>query len=220
MLVDVVGAYSKTERYIEENKKSLSIITGAIILIVGGYFGYKKLYVEPMETEAQSQMFMAERYFERDSLELAINGDGQWLGFLDIVDEYSITPSGNLANYYLGICYLKKGQYQDAIDYLSAFDCDDEMASSVAIGAIGDAYMQLGETKTAVTYYIDAAKEQKNDFTSPIYLMKAAQALEGLGDFKKAIGVYEDIRKNYPETKEGLEVEKYLERASTLSVNK
>ena len=218
-IVDVVEVYSKTERYIEENQKSLSIIIIAIVCIVGGFFAYKKLYVAPLEVEAQSQMFIAEKYFRTDSLNKAINGDGNYLGFLDIIDEYSVTPSGNLANYYLGICYLRLGNYENAIEYLSAYDSDDEMVSSIATGAIGDSYMELGETENALDYYLQAANNKRNDFTSPIYLMKAAMVYEELQNFEKAVGVYQDIKDNFSETKEGLEVEKYLSRAKALASN-
>jgi tetratricopeptide (TPR) repeat protein len=219
-IVDVAEAYSKTETYIEENQRSLTIIIGVIVVIIGGYFGYKKLYVDPLEEEAQSQMFVAERYFEQDSLNLAINGDGNYLGFLDILDEYSVTPSGNLANYYLGICYLRQEKYEEAIEHLSSFGTGDEIMSSVATGAIGDAYMELGETKTAASYYMDASDESNNDFTAPIYLMKAAMAYEELGNYKKAAGIYKSIKNNYPDTKEGLEVEKYLARANSIANSK
>ena len=213
-IVDIGGAYSKTERYIEENQKSLSVIVGAIVLIIALYFAYTKLYVEPLEIEARSQMYIAEQYFERDSLDLAINGDGNYLGFLDIIDEYSVTPSGNLAHYYLGICYLKKGEFGEAIEYLNGFDSDDQIVGPVAIGAIGDAYMELGETKDAASYYLQAANDNENQFTTPIYLMKAALAYEDLGNYKKAVSIYEQIKEDYPDTKEGSEVDKYLARAS------
>lgn len=216
-IVDVVEVVSKTERYIDENQKSLTIIISAIVILIAMYFFYTKWYVADEELKAQKEMYMAEIWFEMDSLDLAINGDMQWPGFEEIVDDYSVTPSGNLANYYLGICYLRKGMFEDAIEYLSAFDSDDLMVSSVATGAIGDAYMELGEVKTAVSFYMDAANDNKNDFTSPIYLMKAAAAYEELNNYKKALGVYENIKNNYPETKEGLEVEKYLERAKSIA---
>jgi len=215
-IIDVVEVYSKTERYIDENQKSLSVIVGVIVGIIGLYFAYTKLYVGPLEIEAQSQMYIAEQYFEMDSLDLAINGDGNYLGFIDIVDEYSVTPSGNLAHYYLGICYLKKGQYEDAIEYLNGFDSDDQFVGPVAIGAIGDAYMELGETEDAVSYYMQAANENENQFTTPIFLMKAAQTYEDLSDYKKAVSIYKQIKEDYPDTKEGREVEKYLARASGL----
>jgi len=108
-IVDVEQAFSRTELFIENNKKSLAIIVGAIIILVGGYFAYKYWYVAGEETKAQAEMFKAEQYFEKDSLDKAMNGDGNMvLGFTQIVDDYSVTPSGNLAEYYLGICYLKK----------------------------------------------------------------------------------------------------------------
>jgi tetratricopeptide (TPR) repeat protein len=218
-LVDVVEAYSKTEKYIDENQKSLTVIIGAIVLIVGGFFAYKKMYVEPLEIEAQSQMFMAEKYFAADSVRLAINGDGNYLGFLDIIDEYSITPSGNLALYYAGICYYKQGQYQEAIEMLSSFDGDDQMVGAVANGAIGDAYMELGEVKHAISYYMDAANHSRNDFTCPVYLMKAAGSYEDQGNYNKAVDIYNDIKENFADTKEGLEVDKYLARAKALASN-
>ena len=216
-IVDVVEVVSKTERYIDENQKSLTIIISAIVILIAMYFIYTKWYVAEEELNAQREMYMAEIWFERDSLDLAIYGDMQWPGFEEIVDEYSITPSGNLANYYLGICYLRKGMFEDAIESLSAFDSDDLMVSSVATGAIGDAYMELGEVKTAASFYMDAANDKENDFTSPIYLMKAAAAYEELENYKKALGIYENIKKNYADTKEGLEVEKYLERAKSIA---
>jgi len=218
-LVDVVEAYSKTEKYIDENQKSLTVIIGAIVLIVGGFFAYKKMYVEPLEIEAQSQMFMAEKYFAADSVRLAINGDGNYLGFLDIIDEYSITPSGNLALYYAGICYYKQGQYQEAIEMLSSFDGDDQMVGAVSNGAIGDAYMELGEVKHAISYYMDAANHSRNDFTCPVYLMKAAGSYEDQGNYNKAVDIYTDIKENFADTKEGLEVDKYLARAKALASN-
>jgi len=216
-IVDVVEVVSKTEKYIDENQKSLTIIISAIVILIAMYFIYTKWYVADEELNAQKEMYMAEIWFERDSLDLAIHGDMQWPGFEEIVDEYSITPSGNLANYYLGICYLRKGMFEDAIESLSAFDSDDLMVSSVATGAIGDAYMELGEVKTAASFYMDAANDKENDFTSPIYLMKAAAAYEELENYKKALGIYENIKKNYADTKEGLEVEKYLERAKSIA---
>ena len=214
-IVDVIEAYSKTEKYIEENQQSLTIIVGIIVMIIGGYLAYQKMYIEPMETEAQSQMFMAEKYLSMDSVNLAINGDGNYLGFLDIVDEYGITKSGNLANYYLGICYLKQGQYEDAIESLSSFDGKDEMLGAIATGAIGDAYMELGNTDNAISYYKDAASHSNNEFTTPIYLMKVAGAYESIEDYDKAVAVYQDIKTNFGKTKEGLEVDKYLARAKT-----
>src|SRR4051812_12006476 len=111
----VTEALGKTEHFINQNKKSLSIIVGALILAVGGYFIYQKVYVANKEKDAQSKLFWSEQYFTNDSLKLAINGDGNHPGLEEIVDEYSMSPSGNLARYYLGMAYLRLKEYDKAI---------------------------------------------------------------------------------------------------------
>ena len=215
-IVDVEQAFSKTELYIEQNKKSLMIISFVIIALVGGYFAYKYWYVAGEETKARSEMFKAEDYFGKDSLNKAMNGDGVALGFTQIVDEYSITPSGNLAEYYLGICYLKKGQYEDAITHLKEFNGADQIVGPQATGAIGDAYMELGKTDEAITFYLKAAEQNINNFTTPIFLKKAAMANENKANYADAVKLYERIKNEFAETTEGKDVEKYISHAKTL----
>ncbi len=215
-IVDVENALGKTELYIEQNKKSLMIIAGAIVALVGGYFAYKYWYVAGEETKAQAEMFKAEQFFEQDSLDKAINGDGIALGFAQIVEEYGITPSGNLAEYYLGISYLKKGQFEDAIEHLQAFDGKDQMVAPIATGAMGDAHMELGRADEAITFYLKAAEQNGNKFTTPIYLKKAALANEEKGNYADAVKLYERIKTEFSETAEGREMEKYIARAKAL----
>lgn len=212
----VENALSKTEHYIEENQKSLTIIVAAIIIIVGGYLGYKRFVVAPKEKEAKSQMWMAERYFARDSFNLALNGDGNYLGFLDIIDEYSITKSANLAYYYTGISYLHLGQYETAIEYLKQFESDDKMIAPVAFGAIGDAYLELGNNDDALLFYNKAVNASENNFTTPIYLMKVAFVQKQQEEFEAALETYQKIQKEYPNTAEGRQIEKYIAQVKVM----
>lgn len=212
----VENALSKTEHYIEENQKSLTIIVAAIIIIVGGYLGYKRFVEAPKENEAKSQMWMAEQYFARDSFNLALNGDGNYLGFLDIVDEYSITKSANLAYYYSGISYLRLGQFENAIEYLKQFESDDKMIAPIAYGAIGDAYMELSNPKDALVFYTKAVNKSENNFTAPIYLMKVAFVYKQNGDFGKALEAYKRIEKDFPNTAEGRQISKYIAQLEVL----
>ena len=215
-IVDVEEAFSKTELYIEENKKSLLIIFGVIVALVGGYFAYKYWYVAGQEATAQEEMFRAEDYFGKDSLDKAMNGDGVYKGFIDIADEYSVTPSGNLAEYYLGVCYLRQGKFQEAIDHLEEFDSKDQIVGPDATGAIGDAKMEMGNTDEAITYYLKAAEQVNNKFTTPIYLKKAGMANEEKGNYADAVKIYERIRNEFSESTEGREIEKYIARAKAL----
>jgi tetratricopeptide (TPR) repeat protein len=206
----VENALTRAEQYIEENQKSLSIIVLAIIVIVGGYLGYNKFYLEPANNDAHAAMYVAEQYFETDSFRLALNGDGQNFGMLDIIDEYSVTPAANLAHYYAGISYLQLGEFENAIDHLKKFDSEDIMVASVALGAIGDSYAELGNDNKALEYYIKAGERRKNEFTTPIYLKKAAIIYEGSQKYGKALQLYESIKNEFPETEIGREMDKYI----------
>ncbi len=207
---NVENVLTRTERYIEENQKSLTIIVIAIAVIIAGYLGYKKLYLGPTEIEAQSEMYVAEKYFEADSFRLALEGDGSYLGFIDIIDEYGITKCANLAKYYAGICYFKLGEYEEAIESLKKFDSDDIFAASVALGAIGDAYIELGELEEGLEFYLKAAARKKNDFTSAVFLKKAGLVYEELGEYKKALELYEKIETQFPKSEESRDIEKYI----------
>lgn len=209
----VESALSKTEQYIEDNRKSLTIIILAIALVVGGYLAYQRFYLAPLEIEAQEQMYVAERYFEQDSLRLALEGDGSFYGMIDVIDEFGATKSANLAHYYAGICYLRLGEYDEAIDYLNQFDGSDKLVSTIAIGAIGDAYVELEDYAKGVTYYVKAAAQNSNDLTSAIYLKKAGMVYEELGEYSKAVASYEKIKKDFPSSDEAREIEKYITAA-------
>jgi tetratricopeptide (TPR) repeat protein len=215
-IVDVQEVYSRTESFIENNKKILTIVILGAIVVIGGYFGYKKLVIAPMEFEAQSDMFMAEKYFEQDSLQKAINGDGLNYGFIDIIDEYSGTKAANLSHYYLGICYRNTGEYEYAIDELKSFSSSDIMISTVALGAIGDSYMELNDIDEAIKYYEKAVTNGDNNLTSPIYLFKAGLAYEDKQDFATAETKYKSIKEDYPDSREAQTIDKYIARVESL----
>jgi len=203
---------SKTEQFIEENQKSLMTIIGAIVGIVALFSVYQNFYIEPMEKEAQAEMYMAEIYFQKDSFNLALNGDGQYLGFLDIADDYSSTNVGQLANYYAGLSYLHTADYDNAIEYLGDFSSDDIILSSLALGCIGDAYMELGDTDAALDSYADAVNNSANDFTAPRYMMKQAMIYTSIGDNNKAIVLFKAIQSDYKTSREANGIEKYIAR--------
>jgi tetratricopeptide (TPR) repeat protein len=212
-IVAVEEALSKTERFIEKNQKLMTIIIGAIVIVVLIFFGFKRFYMAPKEQEAKEQMFMAERYFEQDSLNLALNGDGMYPGFLDIIDDYGMTKGANLSKYYAGVCYLRMGNFNEAVDYLKSFKAKDQILGPMAKGAIGDAYMELNNAAEAAVYYLDAAECRDNEFTTPLFLMKAGWTYEILKDYKKAQEIYERIKQNYPASNEAREIDKYIARA-------
>jgi tetratricopeptide (TPR) repeat protein len=207
----------KTQNYFKDNRKSLSIIGGAIVLIIGGYFAYNKLYKEKREKKATESMWKAEYYFEKDSFQLAIDGTPLNPGFKKIAEKYSGTMGGNVASYCLGICYLNTGKFKEAVKALEECSFEDDVVSAIAIGAAGDAYREMNKIGEAIEKYEEAANRVENQYTTPIYLKKAALAYEEKKDFKKAAELYERIYNDFEHTAEGSDVEKYLARARSLS---
>ena len=208
-LENVEEALSKTELWIEENQKTLWGILIALLVVAFAIFGINRYRQKRNET-ASKQIFNAEAAFEKENYDVALNGDGNNLGFLDIISNYGSTKTGKLANYYAGICYMKQGNYNDAIEYLKKYTNNDQILSAMALGAIGDCYMELGNNAEAANYYGKAARKNPNDFTSPMFLTKEGLTYEIMGDYGKALEAYKMLKKDFPLSNEAFEISKNI----------
>ncbi len=211
-IVAVEEALSKSEQFIERNQNILIGVVVAIVLIIGGYIGYTRFILEPREQQARAEMFMAEMYFEKDSMRLALEGDGAHLGFLDIISDFGMTKTSNLARYYAGIAFLNLGEYEEAIEHLRKFRKRDQLLGAMAYGAMGDAYLQLDKKSEAVRQYRRAANHEPNPLTSPAFLMKMGMVYELKGDHQSALEAYQTIKNDFPATNEGRNIEKFIAR--------
>lgn len=204
---------TRTEQWVENNQKQLSTFVFGVVAVIALYLAYDKFYVQTVNQEAQEELFVAVEYFEKDSFNLALNGVNDNLGLLDIIDDYGSTEAGNLAYYYAGISYLNLGDNESAIDFLSDFSSNDDIVSSICYGSLGDAYMNIDEKGDAINYWTKAAFNSENKFTSPIYLKRAAMALEEDENFDKAVEYYTIIKTKYSTSDEARDIEKYITRA-------
>jgi len=204
------------ETWLETNPKIVIGVALAILLTVGGYFGFQ-FYKDSQDEQAQNEMFQAVFYFEADSLDKALNGDGNNLGFLNIIDDYGITDAANLSNYYAGVCYLKLGKFELARLYLEDFSSDDLLVQARAYSLVGDTYMEEQKYEDAATFYKKAANYEPNKYFSPAYLMKEALAYEKLNQNDKAKEAYEKIITQYWDSDEYQEAKKFKARLETNS---
>lgn len=204
------------EQWVEHNPKIVFSILGVLLLIAGGYFGYR-YYISSQDELAQKEMFQAVHYFEADSLDLAMEGDGNNLGFKQIIDDYGMTPAGNLANFYAGAACLKQGKYPLAILYLKDFSANDQLVQARAYSLIGDAYMEQKQYEDAATYYDKAATYKPNKFFTPTYLMKAALAFEKANQKDKAIKAYQRVIDEFWESGDYQNARKFKARLETNS---
>jgi len=198
---NVEQTLTKTEQFLEKNAKQVGIAIGAVVLVVLAVFAYTTYVVAPNSAEAGKEMSKAIKWFETDSMSLALNGNGDHAGFLDIMDEYSGTPSGNSAHYYAGLAYFSQGSFQDAIEVLDGYSASDVATAAMAKGVIGDAFAELGQMGDAADYYKKA---------TPLFLWKAGLALEAQGEANKAVSLYERIANDYPKSRQAAGIESVI----------
>ncbi|WP_298555546.1 tetratricopeptide repeat protein [uncultured Algibacter sp.] len=216
---------SKTEDFVAKNQKYIFIIIGLVAAVVLGSLAYKEYVAKPKQQNAMNDMFQAQKYFDqavtgaaKDSLyNLALNGGEGKFGMLDIIEEYSGTPSANLASYYAGTAYLRLKDYKNAIDHLSNFKSSDEILAPLAKGNIGDAFVQLNQVEDALGYYEQAAEMRDNAFTTPMYLFKAGTIALGLGKADKALVYFERIKNDYTNSTEATKVDVFIGKAEVLA---
>ena len=206
----VVEAVSKTEQFFEKNGKLLTIICVAVVVACAAVFCWHKFVHQPKVAEAQGQMALAEDNFRAADYELALNGDGNVLGFVQILDEYG-TKAGKAVNFYAGVCELQLGNWESAIKYLEAYKGKDQILSARAKACLGDAYVGLENYKKALGYFEQAAAAADNMFAAT-YLLKAGAVAEKLGDNAKALSFYKMIKEEYPQSMEGYDIDKYIGR--------
>lgn len=209
-LAQVESGLGKAALFFEKNQQKIISVIGGIVVLIAIYLSYDNFIVTPNKVEASEEMFIAEFYFMNDDYEKALNGDGQYDGFLIIADDYSSTPSGNLANYYAAICQINLGDYEEAISSLNNFSTDDEILTSLSIGLEGDANYELGNIDEAMSYYKDAATEYVNNFTTPYFMMKQANIYIENEDHSSALEIYKYIKSDFPDSKEASTIDKYI----------
>ncbi len=205
----VVEAVSKTEKFFQDNGKLISIICAAFVVACALVFCWFKFAYQPKVNEAQGQMAAAEQNFRAGDFELALNGDGNALGFVQIIDEYG-KKAGKAVYFYAGVCELQLGEWEQAIKYLESYKGKDTILAARATACIGDAYVGLEDYKKALGYFEKAA--QADNMYAAGYLLKAGAVAEALGENDKALSFYKKIKDQYPQSVEAYDVDKYIGR--------
>lgn len=210
------AAMTKTEAFFEQNAKTVSYVLLALIVLAGAVFGYKKLISEPRITKAAELMAEAQNRFgtEEPDYRLALEGDANGAGFLDVIERYGSTPSGNLAAQYAGICYLKLGELDNAAEYLAKFSPVKGLPGAIVnaqnFGLQGDIAVERQDYAKAVKFYEKAVKAADNNLTAPMYLRKAGLAERAQGNGDKARAYFERILNSYPASADAREAEKLM----------
>lgn len=210
---DAAKVVERAKGFWENYSRPIIYVATAIILVIGGYYGYRYLYAKPQEQKASEALWHAQQYFESDSVKLALDGDGQFQGFAKVASTYSGTKSGNLAKFYAGICCLKLKDFNKAVTYLKDFSTDSKEVQAIAYARLADAYSELNKNQEAVEYYAKAGHYYpEQESLSAECLFRAALKSEVLGKNDDAIKYYKEIKDKYGRTDRGYQVDKYLAR--------
>ena len=201
---------SRSEEFIQKNQKTLIIIVVAILVVVLAIFGLRKWVFQPREARAAEEMFAAEQWFDQGDFEKALNGDDTFRGFLSVADNYKCTKAGNLAKYYAGASYLHLGNYDEAARWLKKYHGKDTFTRPLAEMMQGDILIEQGNAKEAANLYKKAAKMNDNYITAPTALFKAGMAYLMIDDNQSALECFQQVKKNYPESTEWSEIDKYI----------
>ncbi|MGY6559085.1 MAG: tetratricopeptide repeat protein [Nitritalea sp.] len=212
----IASSLSRGEDFVKKNSKIFGGIIAAVILLMAGIL-YFQIDKQNKNKKAQAEMFQAVYYFEQDQTDLALAGDGDAKGFLDIIKQYGGTDAANLAHYYVGSIYMSESKYSDAVDYLKKFTANDYFVQAQAFALLGDAYLELNNTKEAISFYKKAANHRENKFFTPKYLLKLAIAQEAAGELNAAIGTLTEIEEKYFESFEYTNARKHKARLEGLA---
>ena len=199
---------SATEQFYNEHKKLIWGAVAAILLIGLGILAYNKFVFQPKCVEAMQQTYPAEMSFQNGEYELALNGDGNNMGFADIISEYG-SKSGKAVYLYAGICELQLGNYESALGYLKKYKGKEPILAARSLACQGDAYVGLGDYAAAVRSYKAAADLADNVFAAA-YLLKEGSAHEALGQKAEALACYQAIKDKYPQSLEAYEIDKNI----------
>lgn len=204
------------ETFLKQNSKVLGGVLAAAVILIGGILFFQ-INNQNQNEKAQAEMFQAVYFFEQDSVDFALNGDGINKGFLTIAEDYPRTDAANLANFYIGSIYLSQKKFQEALTHLEEFSADDYLVQPKAYSLVGDAHLELGDTDKAIASYTKAARTNENKFTTPKYLAKLAVAQEEAGKIADAVATYGEIEEKYYESFEYAAARKHKARLEGLA---
>ena len=199
--------------FIEKNFKTLAAAIGGVLAVIIICLVVNQYYIQPNKLKAADSIAAAQQHFQQGMYEQALNGDGTNLGFLQVIDQYGSTPSGNIARLYAGLCYAHTDKAEEAVKFLEDYDlCDDQMVSNAALAALGNCYAQLGQNEKAASTLLKAAKRANSTTLSPLFYLQAGQIYESLGNKDEALKCYETIKNEYPQSMQRQDIDKYIER--------
>lgn len=212
-VLNVEEAVSRSEAFIDKNKKMITAAVVAVVVLVAAGMAVSTWVIKPREQKAAEALFAGERYFQNGDYETALNGDQyEYAGFESVADDFGSTKAGKLAKAYAGLSLAKLGRYEEAIPYLKGFNGNDAMVAPSVLAALGNCYAHVGDEAQAAATLVKAARLADNSLLSPAYLIQAGQIYEKLGNKADALKAYQEVKDSYYGSTQSMDIDRYIER--------
>lgn len=212
-VLNVEEAVSRSEAFINKNKKMITAAVVAVVVLVAAGMAVSTWVIKPREQKAAEALFAGERYFQNGDYETALNGDQyEYAGFESVADDFGSTKAGKLAKAYAGLSLAKLGRYEEAIPYLKGFNGNDAMVAPSVLAALGNCYAHVGDEAQAAATLVKAARLADNSLLSPAYLIQAGQIYEKLGNKADALKAYQEVKDSYYGSTQSMDIDRYIER--------
>jgi tetratricopeptide (TPR) repeat protein len=204
-IINVDEVYTKTEQFVDKNRNQLTYGLGGAALIILLFMGYRTLVQEPAELAAEEAMFAAEHYFSKDSVDLALYGDGYSAGLEEILNDHSGTNAASRAAYLIGVSNRDAGLFEDAIESFKKVDLNDDVIGPYALAGIGDCFTDLGDFASAEGFFASAANSADAGLAAnviaPNFHYKRALVLIELGRSSEAKDALNHIVSDHPNSR-------------------
>jgi tetratricopeptide (TPR) repeat protein len=178
------------------------ILTGAaigVIVIIAAILGFSYIQGE-RDNQAQELLGAIVLEYEQGDHRVALDGNGETMGLLDIIDRYGGTPAGNTARFYAGNAHFELEEYDEASEQFEQFNANNDFIGASATAGRAAVHELREDFSRAAVLFERAADMDDNSLRSPQYLHSAARAYVAAGEFSAAEEVILEAKERYPET--------------------
>lgn len=177
------------------------ILTGGaigVLLIIAGILGYN--YIQG-ERDAQAQEFLGAILleYEKGDYRISLDGIGENIGLLKIVERYGSTAAGNTARFYAGNAFFALKEYDQALEQFEQFRAGRDFLGASATAGRAAIHELHEEYSLAGDLFRRAADMDANAVRGPYYLRKSAHAYISSREIDLALDVIRQAKENYPE---------------------
>jgi predicted negative regulator of RcsB-dependent stress response len=120
--------------------------------------------------------------------------------FTKVADKYPSTNPGKLARYYAALCLEDLERHNQALEELKRISgISDKELAAMAQYQVATIYARTGKTDDAVKAYRALAEKQSALVPRPLVLLELAGLLR-TSNPKEAASIYQQIKKDFPDT--------------------